>query len=620
MSKNKPEVSLRYAVVGLAATLMLAMLAFNLFYIVPRQQAWLEDTARATAQQTLQQVGAVILGPLLRRDLTLVHETLDSQLQANSAWTRIRLLDAGGVQVFPLTLWDDELGEAETRVEVDLVGMEGAAGQLRLILDLGETLKSGRLLAMQLAGFELGLLLLTLALVFTFINRSIVLPLETLSAAFRAITRGDFDAPLPPSPHQEIAAIMRDFTETRSAIQRYQENLVQLRIEAESFSLAKTRFMSRMSHELRTPLTSILGFSELLLARRDLAAQAREQLDAMKTSGTHLLNLIDDILDFSTQEVDEQHLELVPVNVNELFARCRIGNLTLAMQHGITLEFRDPQPATLAVQADARRLLYVLGNLVSNAIKYNCPHGSVQVAAEQLEDGRICLLVSDTGQGLDADEQQRIFQPFERLERHSRQHDGTGIGLSLCRRLVARMQGQLLVASQPGQGAEFRVFLPVARLEALPANAQAAPTAAAPPEPNPGITSLSILVAEDNAVNRMVIREQLTQLGHHCVLAEDGLQAWSLLQQQKFDLLLTDIMMPVMDGLELTRRIRASEQGGEVRLPICALSAAAALQDQALAQDAGVDAYVTKPVTLAGLQQALQSLVAASGIERSAAP
>jgi PAS domain S-box-containing protein len=384
---------------------------------------------------------------------------------------------------------------------------------------------------------------------------------------------------------------------------------------AERASRAKSEFLARMSHELRTPLNAMLGFAQLLqldLGER-LDAVQRERLSRIGSAGTHLLSLIDEVLDLSAVEAGSLPVELQPIALDTAVDEVRQWLAPMAEQHQVSLHL---VPSEARVLADARRLRQILANLISNAIKYNRPGGQVTLSLRRLVvDGSPGweLAVRDTGRGLSAEQQVHLFEPFNRLGAEREGIEGRGIGLMTVRHLVGLMGGRLQLHSRVGKGSEFRVWLPVAP------QADAAPVLAPAPVVEcetlaPRDDRLSVLYVEDNAVNVMVVRE-LVGLRPSVTLhvAVDGHSGIEQALQRRPDLVLVDMQLPDMDGHELLRRLRAQ------RLParIIALSANAMPDAVQQALESGFDDYWTKPIDIAQFLAGLDLLAASARPEET---
>jgi signal transduction histidine kinase/ActR/RegA family two-component response regulator len=453
------------------------------------------------------------------------------------------------------------------------------------------------------------------------------------------VKEGDFDYALPQARSREISYLVQEFSRFRRRTFGYQASLIQLKEDAEQANEAKSRFMSRMSHELRTPLNSVLGFSELALNESKLAPEQRRQLEAIHQSGQHLLDLVNEILDLSRLESDTLEVTLEPVYLPDILDQCHLMTTPFAASHKVSLTVLPIDPSVCCVLADPLRLKQVLINLLSNAIKYNQDNGRVYVEVEAGASNTVFIRVRDTGIGFTQQETAQIFVPFERLNKSAATVDGTGIGLSISKRLVELMNGSIDVHSVEGVGSEFSISLRAAEVSASESDKildaacckpihhlNEATEADIELQPDPDLsraqsdiqpvlaTNLHILVAKDNAINQLLFQTQLESLGYRCTLVGDGLEALSALENTQYDLLLTDISMPNLGGLELTKKIRSGESALKekgVHMPIVACSANAMNDDQVSGIDAGVDAYLTKPFQKAQLADVLHSAFSA---------
>ncbi len=377
-----------------------------------------------------------------------------------------------------------------------------------------------------------------------------------------------------------------DITEARSAHLAHQERAAVL-LESQ----AKSQFLSRMSHELRTPLNAVLGFTQLMLAdgERASAATRKRRLEQIHTAGRHLLALIDDVLDLSSLEGGEMRVDAAPVALRPLV----IETMALVERQArqMKLKLRHSGEAVTAL-ADVTRLRQVLLNLLTNAVKYNVEGGSVTVHTAAEEPG-VLLSVSDTGRGMSEAQLAHAFEPFNRLGLERGSIEGTGIGLSIVKALVARMHGQVHVRSTPGEGSVFEVRLPDASaLPSVPMPLDEEPaTRAAPGAPT---RRARLLYIEDNAVNQLIVQELVAlRPDLSLVCAESGCEGieQALLQP---DLILVDMHLPDIDGYEVLRRLRAHPATAHIRC--IAVSANALPDDIARARQAGFADYWTKPL------------------------
>jgi PAS domain S-box-containing protein len=409
-----------------------------------------------------------------------------------------------------------------------------------------------------------------------------------------------------------MKGVMRDITAQRHVA----DALTAAKDEAERANRAKSDFLSRMSHELRTPLNSILGFGELLQLR-PLETEDRASIDRMVAAGRHLLDLINDVLDIARIETDQLELVLEPVEVHAVVADALALVRPFADQRGIGLDDAtgsgpDGPPPSLAVLADRPRLLQVLLNLLSNAIKYNRPNGLVRVSVETDGDGWARILVADTGPGIPALLLPRLFTPFDRLGAELGSVEGTGLGLSVVKRLVDGMKGRVDLDTDALRGTTFRVELPIAAAAAL-AEVAAAPAAAGPVLPP--IRSRSVLVVEDNEPNRELLERILRRMGDiDIATASTGAEALRLASNRHRDLVLLDLGLPDMDGAEVLQRLLADPETRDV--PIAVLSADATDDRQRALLEAGAVRYLTKPFNIAELMEAISQMLAEVPVAR----
>jgi CheY-like chemotaxis protein len=365
-----------------------------------------------------------------------------------------------------------------------------------------------------------------------------------------------------------------------------------------------------MSHEIRTPMNGVLGLADLLRAGR-LDADQAEIVETIHLSGEHLLTVINDILDFSKIDAGKVELESIPVDLRRLVAGCASILAPRAAEKGLALRTEVDEALPGAVLGDPGRLRQIVLNLLSNAIKFT-PSGSVTVRAapRTLADGRpgVEVEVVDTGIGIPPDRQRLLFQSFSQVDASTtRQYGGTGLGLAISARLVQLMGGRIGVASEPGKGSTFRFLVPAAATsgEAASGAEVAGLTAAAIAS---GASKLAILVAEDNPVNQKVIQRMLAHYGCTADVVGNGALAVEATFRRPYDLVFMDVQMPVLDGLEATRRLRSHPPPR--RPHIVALTADAMPGDRERCLEAGADDYAAKPLRLEALAAALARFLA----------
>ncbi|PIB96571.1 ATP-binding protein [Caulobacter sp. X] len=373
---------------------------------------------------------------------------------------------------------------------------------------------------------------------------------------------------------------------------------------AQAANKAKSEFLATISHEIRTPLNSILGFADLVAGDPGLSPDSRRRLDLINRAGRSLVEIINDLLDFSKLEAGRMELDPGPLAPAVVLrdAVAIAGPAAEAKKLALRIEIQggDERPLFLL---DETRLRQVLLNLLSNAIKFT-RDGAV-TARLDVSDQRLRFEISDTGIGIAPDVQARLFQRFTQADSSiSRGYGGTGLGLAISKALVSRMGGEIGVISAPGRGSCFWVELP-----AIPA--QPTPTLDSAASSPADLRGARVLLVDDHHVNRELGYALLTLGGHETITAEDGATAVSLLRDQDFDLVLMDVHMPVMDGLAATHAIRAME-GAKARVPILALSADVMPEQIARCLAAGMDGHLAKPIVREDLLAAVARFTAAS--------
>jgi signal transduction histidine kinase/ActR/RegA family two-component response regulator len=382
----------------------------------------------------------------------------------------------------------------------------------------------------------------------------------------------------------------------RNAEQARQE-AERAREEAENANHSKSEFLSRMSHELRTPLNAILGFGQLLQMDSTMPPKRRASVDHILTAGEHLLNLINEVLDISRIDVGNLSLSLEPIAAQSAVEEALGLMRPLAEPHHIALHNEISESLNRYVLADRQRLKQVLLNLISNAIKYNRPRGSVTLRAEDHPEDRLRISVIDTGNGLSPADLAKLFTPFERLGATMTRIEGTGIGLVLSRRLAEAMGGQIGVHSELGVGSTFWVELPLTADPKLEVQAQLQQTEHFEPAVPSSVAEHTILYIEDNLPNLELVEMMLQDRSDVRLLSASlGVAGLKLAIEHHPALILLDFHLPDMNGDEILGRLRGRPETRDIPVVIISADATPGQIQRGLA--AGASEYLTKPINV----------------------
>ncbi|WP_293906311.1 ATP-binding protein [Phenylobacterium sp.] len=429
------------------------------------------------------------------------------------------------------------------------------------------------------------------------VARRITRPLDALRAAAEQL-EGGAHILVEVRGRDEIADLGRTFNRMTDRIVRREAALKEARVLADAANQAKTDFLANMSHEIRTPLNGILGMAQVL-DRDDLRAEQRQRVGVIRNTAHVLLAILNSILDLSKIEAGQLEVETQPFDLKEVLDRACEPFANLAAETGLAFRI-DLDPAAAGWWAgDALRLQQTIANLASNAVKFTEAGGVTCLV--RFHDGALRFRVEDSGVGIPPEQMDLIFDKFSQGDSSAtRRFGGAGVGLAICRELVRLMGGVLRADSRPGAGSAFWFDLPLAAAQPPEDRRMAAPVEGEP--------ALRILAAEDNPTNQMILKALLEPLGVDLTVAPDGQAAVEAAAAGGYDLILMDIQMPKLSGVEATRRIRAGEAAGEgPRTPIVAVTANVAAHELQAYRDAGMDGVVAKPIAADVLYAAIEA-------------
>ena len=460
-----------------------------------------------------------------------------------------------------------------------------------------EVFASAYRIGLTVLGISFAILCL-ISLVVVRVANGILSSLLSLIGYAKDVSEGDFEHKLEDTSREDELGVLH------TSLQRLVDALQNMLVETQEASRMKGQFLANMSHEIRTPLNAIIGMTHLSLRDADLSGKQRDYLEKIRTAARSLLGLINDILDLSKVEADMIELEDAVFSLRETMKNLLSIHQDGADSKGLGLALDYPDGVPEHFIGDPLRISQVVNNIISNAIKFtsrggitvcvSCEEPNLSECRDDAGYSRIRISVTDTGIGIAEDVLGTLFQPFTQADASiSRQFGGTGLGLAISRKLVELLGGEFTVTSTVGVGTTFSFTM---RLLNNPEGVTGVAEEVALDEAfaDLHITGRRILVAEDNAINQLIIQELIAPSGAHVVMADNGQLAVDAVRTQKFDLVFMDMQMPVMDGLEATRIIRTFADIDS--LPIIAVTANAMKEDKDRGFASGMNDYITKPV------------------------
>ncbi|SPF77178.1 Sensory/regulatory protein RpfC [Aliiroseovarius pelagivivens] len=601
---------LRSRFVALLACMM-CICVLGLSYIwEPRLTREMTVSQVRNLDQNVEILSDALIPFLLQNQIGAVFETLSSMQGRYQNWETVILTTPDGTRLYPLSKADPVAKPdiIQTSRVITFEGKELAVLSVRVDIsdDLGQIRRQVRYLTILIAVFFLG----ALVVVGVLLEHWVVKRAALLASAAQQLAQGNYQAKIPPSSNDEIGDLTNSFSTMRTTIKENEQSLIASRDEAQAAAEAKSRFLATMSHEIRTPLNGVIPIAELLL-EQELPKEQAQLIETIQESGKALKSIIDDILDITKMDEGKFVLHSDEFSIYSLVQNV-VGIFQVAAQNkGISLDFSVPETCPKTVIGDANRLRQVLINLVGNAIKFTS-EGGVTLSVSAVADTKspnctICFEASDTGIGISEQDQAHVFERFVQVDnRSNREYQGTGLGLSICNMLVAEMGGALSVDSREGEGSRFYFSLPFKPVEVdreSKANLETDQKVVSHLHRPPTKPS-HVLVVDDSKTNLKIAKVILRSLAHEVTTAESGKSAINLMREERFDLVLMDVNMPGIDGLETTRRIRDGSKQ-MIQTPIIGLSASAFSEDIENCLEAGMNGFLAKPLSKIDLVETL---------------
>ena len=607
----------RVASVALVTTVAVLLAACGAFMIQQWAVSQQETKANTAAMNAV--VAEMAAPALARGDEIEARRAVEAMIIAHGVRSASLIDISGRILAVQRAAHPSSSPETTIRTPVDLQG--------RTVGTLITTVESPRLVAL-LPRF----LALTFALFFgtagiamfvaNALARRVIRPVGRLSRAMGEVAKSGRFTPVAEDADDDLfRSLARSFNQLLAKLdandrdlRRAMAELVDARDQANAANVLKSQFLANMSHEIRTPLNGVLAMADVM-ARGDLDSRQRERLGVIRESGELLLSVINDVLDLSKIEAGRLELAEHDFSLDEVAETAVSAFSVMAAEKSLRFGMTVDEDVAGWWRGDPDRIRQIVSNLLSNAVKFTA-EGAVAARFSRGPDGGLRITVSDTGIGIAGDKLPTLFEKFIQADNSTtRRFGGTGLGLAICRELAQLMGGTVSARSIEGEGSTFTVDLPLPRAVA-PAEGPVAESALEALEER----KLRILAAEDNATNQKVLQAVMEPLDVHLHIVSDGRQAVEAWRDGGFDLILMDIQMPVMDGVEAARAIRAAEAAeGRVRIPILALTANALVHQVESYLAAGMDGHVSKPIELTRLYDAIETALTNAAAARSEA-